>query len=93
MEIDIVNKVLEILNANIENADLTLDQMELDLSAQGMDSIAFIHIIVILEEQFGIEFPDEKMIITEMNTVSKIVNVLSDVMKEENENHSNDCIE
>jgi acyl carrier protein len=47
-----VEKVVEILNANIENAEVTEDKLDEDLSKLGMDSITFIKIIVALEEEF-----------------------------------------
>ena len=42
MREDIINKVLQIINANIENTEITFEQTEDDLSALGMDSIVFI---------------------------------------------------
>ena len=39
----------------------------------------FISVIVALEEEFGVEFPDEKLTLTEMNTVTKIAEVISSV--------------
>lgn len=80
MKKDIVDKVLIILNANIEKTEITSEQMEDDLTALGMDSITFIRIIVAVEEEFDIEIPDEKILIIEMNTVSKIVNIISSIL-------------
>ena len=42
-----------------------------------MDSITFIRIIVELEELFEIEIPDEKLLITEMSTIRKMVEVVA----------------
>lgn len=42
----------------------------------GMDSITFIQIIVGLEEAFDCEIPDSKLLITEMNTAQKMIEVL-----------------
>lgn len=69
-------KILEIINANIENGAVTPEQYDNDLSELGMDSIRFIHIIVSLEEEFECEVPDSKLLLTEMNTVNKIYDVL-----------------
>ena len=41
-----------------------------------MDSISFIQTIVSLEEEFECEIPDSKLLISEMNTVNKIIDVL-----------------
>ena len=43
----------------------------------GLDSIAFIRMVVALEETFNVEIPDEKLLITEMNTISKIEKIIS----------------
>ena len=45
----------------------------------GMDSITFVQIIVALEEEFECEIPDSKLLITEMNTIQKIVEVLKTI--------------
>ena len=44
-----------------------------------MDSITFIQVVVALEEAFECEIPDEKLLITEMDTVQKMVDVLQPV--------------
>ena len=74
-----VEKVVEILNANIENAEVTEDKLDEDLSELGMDSITFIKIIVSVEEEFECEIPDSKLLIGEMNTTNKIFQVLQDI--------------
>ena len=46
-----------------------------------MDSITFIQIIVKLEETFDCEIPDSKLLISEMDTVQKIFDVLQELYK------------
>lgn len=46
MREDILDKVLKVLNANLENTEITFEQTEDDLSALGMDSIVFIRVVV-----------------------------------------------
>ena len=72
-----IEKIIEILNFNIEKAAITTEQFDQDLTKLGMDSIAFIRVVVLLEEEFECEIPDEKLLITEMNTIHKILDVLS----------------
>lgn len=74
-----VEKVIEILNANIENAEVTKDKLDEDLSELGIDSITFIKIIVALEETFDCEIPDSKLLISEMDTVQKMLDVLQEL--------------
>ena len=73
----IQKKILEIVNINIENVAIKYEQANEDLSLLGMDSITFIKIVVALEETFEIELPDEKLLITEMGTLNKIINAVS----------------
>ena len=84
MREDILDKVLKVLNANLENTEITFEQTEDDLSALGMDSIVFIRVVVALEEAFDIEIPDEYLLITETNTLSKMTDVISTVLDHQN---------
>ena len=84
MRKDILDKVLKVLNTNLENTEITFEQTEDDLSALGMDSITFIRVVVALEEAFDIEIPDEKLLLTEMNTISKMTEVISAVLDHQN---------
>jgi len=82
---NIQNKILEIINSNIENAAVKCEQADEDLSLIGMDSITFIKIVVTLEETFEIEVPDEKLLITEMGTLNKMIGVVSTALGIANE--------
>lgn len=73
--------ILKIINTVLQQP-ITLEQTEEDLSSLGLDSITFIRVIVALEEAFDIEIPDEILLITEMNTVSKMASVIAAVMDE-----------
>ena len=68
-------EVIAIINVS-ENLKINKEQLEENLSDLGMDSITFIQIIVALEEKFECEIPDEKLLITEMDTVQKMIDVL-----------------
>lgn len=74
-EIDI-NKIVEILNENIENLNITTENLDDNLFELGMESVVFIQIIVSLEEVFDCEIPDSKLLISEMDSLRKILNVL-----------------
>jgi acyl carrier protein len=69
MDVSIISKILEILNANLDGAELTSENIDVDLSQHDMDSITFITIVVNIEERFDIEYPDESLLITESNTI------------------------
>lgn len=70
-----IEKILEILNTNITDADIKPEHAEEDLARLGMDSITFIRVVVALEEEFECEVPDSKLLMTEMNTVNKMFEV------------------
>lgn len=72
-------KIIEIINEKLKNPLISVEQKNADLLELGLDSIIFISVIVALEEEFGMEFPDEKLTLTEMNTVTKIAEVISSV--------------
>ncbi len=74
-----IDKIVEILNANIENEEITEENLDENLSELGMDSITFIKIIVSLEEEFECEIPDSKLLLREMDTVNKILGILKDI--------------
>ena len=86
METVLLETVLHIINdciidANQEDSSDNLKKIDAaqandDLRTLGVDSILFIQIIVKLEEKFKCEIPDSKLMITEMNTVQKMIEVL-----------------
>lgn len=70
--------VINVINKS-EKLNLSANQLEDNLSELGMDSITFIQIIVGLEEAFNCEIPDSKLLITEMDTVRKMYDVLREI--------------
>lgn len=74
--------VLVVLNEVLGDTDVTIEQVNNDLTEMGMDSVCFIQIIVLLEETFDCEIPDSKLLITEMDTVQKMVDVLQELSKD-----------
>jgi len=75
-----VESILLIINENIEDTEITAEQSDEDLSELGMDSITFIRVVVALEEVYDIEIPEEYLLITEMDTVNKMLGVVSDAV-------------
>lgn len=76
--------VLEVINRS-ENMEVSQEQIEDSLPELGMDSIRFIQMIVALEKEFECEIPDEKLLITEMDTVQKILDVLQSIYNHQGE--------
>lgn len=57
---------------NGEN-DLSVDS---DLKTIGLNSIDFVKLVVEIETEFDIEFPEEKFLFTEADSIRKICNVV-----------------
>lgn len=75
----IINRVLSDNDDNEEHRLITNIMLDEDILNVGFDSFLFIQLIVVIEEEFECEIPDEKLLISEMNTVNKIIDVLQDI--------------
>lgn len=85
MEMDAIsNTILDIINQNIEDADITLDQLDDDLLKYGMDSIKFISIVIALETAFEIEYPDNLLLISQSNTLNKLAGIVFKALEGKN---------
>ena len=73
-----VEGILRVVNS-LDNIEVSTEQLDEYLPNLGMDSISFIQIVVGLEETFDCEIPDSKLLISEMDTVQKILNVLKEL--------------
>lgn len=74
-----IESVIEILNSNLDDIDLTVDDANENLLDFGMESLSFIRIILSLEEEFDCIIPDSKLVIGEMNTANKLLTVLKEI--------------
>lgn len=63
--------------SNNQNIRIKADQYNMDLTLLGMESLTFIRIIVSLEEIFDIRLPEEKLLMSELNTVNKFAEIIS----------------
>ena len=77
-----IETVLPIINASIKDVELTVENLNDNLTEFGVDSIAFIQIVVALEEILGCEIPDSKLILSEMDTINKLMEVLKSLYDE-----------
>lgn len=76
MDKKILKAVIDIINILVDDSHITIDQIDEDLTKFGVDSLVFIRMILILEEEFKVEIPDEFLLITKMNTIRKIVDLI-----------------
>lgn len=77
-----LRKIIEVINKT-ENVEILSEHIDENLTELGMDSITFIQIVVGLEETFDCEIPDDKLLISEMDSVQKIYNVLEDLYQKQ----------
>ena len=73
-----IESILRVINS-LDNIEVSTEQLDESLPDLGMDSISFIQIVVGLEEAFDCEIPDSKLLISEMDTVQKMLDVLQEL--------------
>ena len=76
-----LDKVLEIINSFLSDTELTCNEIDEDLFQYGLDSIIFIRITLMLEESFNIDIPDDYLIMSKLNTINKMVKLISELEK------------
>ena len=80
---NIIEQTINILNSMNFN-DINIDNIETDFILENnIDSITFIEIIIILEEEFSILVPEEYLLMENLNTVSKITNLIKELVDQE----------
>ena len=72
---DIAEKVVTILNETLESEEINDYNSELII-----DSLLFIKIIIKLEDAFGCEIPASKLLLSELNTVTKITSIIESII-------------
>lgn len=70
------NEIREIVLGVMNNPELNSATIEDDLQNFGMNSILFIKIVVEIENRFNIEFPDEKLLITQAGTIKELCEII-----------------
>lgn len=71
-----VEKVMKIVNRNLEGTTITLKHQEVELKKFGLNSISFVNMIIQIEDEFECVFPDSKLLVSEADTINKILNIL-----------------
>lgn len=76
MNIELENKIIDIVSMGLENIDLNNISYDTELIPMGLSSISFIAIIVALEEELQITISNENLILSKMDTLNKIIAVV-----------------
>lgn len=79
-----IEKLIKIINVNLEGYTITNKQREMDLEKLGLNSISFIRMIIQIEDEFEYKFPDSKLLLSEANTINKILDILQHDYSSEN---------
>lgn len=69
-------KVSKIISSLLEENVLISDDYDRHISEYGIDSITFIWLVIKLEDEFNITVADEYLILSRMNTVNQICQIL-----------------
>lgn len=72
----VYNKLLKIINELLENNEKITINKDESLINLGMDSIAFINLVVIIEDTFKIEIEEEELLMENFLTINSIENLL-----------------
>jgi acyl carrier protein len=76
----LIEIIKEVISQTIPEIELSNENLEDNLQQLGMNSFEFIRIVVLLEEKFGVEIPDEYLLISQMNTIKQIYYVLIKIL-------------
>lgn len=71
-----VEEIIHVLNENVENVCFNMEHIHENIESFGIDSIAFIGIVVSLEEKFEVIIPNECLLLEKMNTIEKIYHLI-----------------
>lgn len=76
-------KVIQVLERLEVLADFQIgkDSLDDDLGTYGMDSLAFIKLVVEIEKIFNIEVPDEWLIYEKWDTINNVVDSLFEIIE------------
>lgn len=73
---DMCMQIAKIVEGYVEDLHLEEERYKVNLAELGMNSVAFIQVIVEIEDRFQIEIPDEYLLFNNMNTVCKMASII-----------------
>lgn len=76
---DLKERIFNIVKI-VTNKEIHINEVDVELSTLCINSMDFVRIIVAIEENVGIVFPDEYLLMSKMNTLSKIISVVSELL-------------
>jgi acyl carrier protein len=76
---DVREKILEIIKQELDFHQIIHDESKLE--EIGVDSIAFISIIIAIEEEFSIRFDDKQIIYNKYQTIGDLVVAVQSIIE------------
>lgn len=79
-----IDKLIEIINNSSTTRVMSRQRIYDDLEDLGVGSLEVMKTIIYFEEDFGIEFPESKLIFSEINSVKKIYDIVIELIDAKN---------
>ncbi|MBQ5842545.1 MAG: acyl carrier protein [Clostridia bacterium] len=76
----IEDKVINIISNNVLNKEIVIDKNTNLVQDLALDSIVFIQIILDIETEFEIEFPDELLTMDSLSSLNTIVSIIKNII-------------
>ena len=76
----IEDKVINIISNNVLNKEIVIDKNTNLVQDLALDSIVFIQIILDIETEFKIEFPDELLTMDSLSSLNTIVSIIKNII-------------
>lgn len=73
---EICNHIINIYNTIKDESDKKIKMGDDSIDGLVLDSVDFVQLIVQIESDFSIEFPDEYLLPSELNSVEKIATII-----------------
>lgn len=76
-----IKKIVDIISMCLDEKIINIQKSD-SLIKYGLDSVSFIQLIILIEEEFNIVVPDEYLLIEQMDTIEKIEQILEKILEE-----------
>ncbi len=76
----IEDKVINIISNNVLNKEIVIDKNTNLVQDLVLDSIVFIQIILDIETEFEVEFPDELLTMDSLSSLNTIVSIIKNII-------------
>jgi acyl carrier protein len=82
--VDLEDRIIQIImKSDVLPSDASLADAESNLWDSGMDSLASVRLLVLLEDAFTVEFPDELLTRDTFSTVRRLASIIGELERED----------